>query len=80
MIRNDHYLMSESKEHSKVAEFLFKLQEDSKLLSEFKTEPDKLMIEAGISSEKDRNTIKSGDIVKIRALLQSHTQHEENDN
>jgi hypothetical protein len=54
---------------SKVIELLLKLQEDSKFLAEFNRDPDKVMIEAGISSEEDRNIIKSGDAKKIRLLL-----------
>lgn len=73
---NDKYLslaipvMSESEhEHSKLAELLLRLQEDSKLLAEFDKDPDKVMIEAGISSEEYRNIIKTRDIIKIRQLL-----------
>ena len=54
---------------SKGAELLLKLQEDSKLLIEFNKDPDKVMIEAGISSEEQRNILKSGDAKKIRLLL-----------
>lgn len=57
------------REHSKLAELLLRLQEDSKLLAEFDKDPDKVMIEAGISSEDNRNIMKSGDESKIRRLL-----------
>jgi hypothetical protein len=64
--------MSDSEdEHSKLAELLLRLQEDSKLLAEFDKDPDKVMIEAGISSEEYRNIMKSGDESKIRRLLLS---------
>jgi ribosomal peptide maturation radical SAM protein 1 len=56
-------------DHFKVAEFLLKLQEDSKLLAAFNKDPDKVMIEAGISSEEDRNILKGRDVLKIRQLL-----------
>jgi hypothetical protein len=54
---------------SKLAEFILKLQEHSKFLAEFNKDPDKVMIEAGISSEEDRNILKSRDILKVRQLL-----------
>lgn len=54
---------------SKIAELLLKLQEDSKLLTEFNKDPDKVMIEYGIASEEDRNILKSRDILKVRQLL-----------
>lgn len=54
---------------SKVAELILKLQEDFKFLAEFNIDPDRVMIEAGISSEEDRNILKSGDLVKIRELV-----------
>jgi hypothetical protein len=55
---------------SKVAELLLNLQEDSMFLAEFNKDPDKVMIEAGISSEEERNILKSRDILKIRQLLE----------
>lgn len=55
---------------SKVAELLLKLQEDSMFLAEFNKDPDKVMIEAGISSEEERNILKSRDMLKIRQLLE----------
>jgi hypothetical protein len=62
--------MSQSEyEYSKLAELLLRLQEDSKLLAEFDKDPDKVMIEAGISSDGDRNILKSRDILKVRQLL-----------
>lgn len=67
-------LVSESKSEpktSKVAKLLLKLQEDSNFLAEFNKDPDKIMIMAGISSEQDRNTIKSRDMIKIRRLLEA---------
>jgi hypothetical protein len=56
-------------ESSKVAQLLLKLQEDSKLLAEFNRDPDRIMIEAGISSQEDRNTLKSGNILRVQQLL-----------
>ena len=55
---------------SQLVEFMLRLQEDSELLTEFNKEPDKVMIEAGISSEEERNIIKSRDMLKIRQLLE----------
>jgi hypothetical protein len=63
---------SESKpEHqpSKIADLLLTLQEDFKLLTEFNKDADKVMIEAGITSEEERNILKSRDILKVRQLL-----------
>jgi hypothetical protein len=57
-------------EHSKLAELLLRLQEDSKLLAEFNKDPDKVMIEAGITSEQYRNIIKTRDMIKIHQLLE----------
>jgi hypothetical protein len=54
---------------SKIAQLLLNLQEDSKLLTEFNKDPDKVMIEFGITSEEDRNILKSRDILKVRQLL-----------
>jgi hypothetical protein len=56
-------------EQSKIVQLLLRLQEDFKLLTEFNEDPDDVMVEAGILSEEDRNTLKSGDIMKIRQLL-----------
>ncbi len=56
-------------ESSKVAQLLLKLQEDSKYLTEFNRDPDRIMIEAGISSQEDRNTLKSGNILRVQQLL-----------
>jgi hypothetical protein len=53
--------MSHSKydpKRSKITELLLKLQEDSKLLLEFNKDPDKVMIEARITSEEYRNILK----------------------
>lgn len=58
---------------SKVAELLLKLQEDSRYLVEFNKDPDRVMIEAGIFSEEDRNLLKSRDILKVRELLAKET-------
>ena len=55
---------------SKIAELLLRLQEDSKLLAEFNIDPDKVMIEAGITSEEDRNVLKTRDMLKIHQLLE----------
>jgi hypothetical protein len=63
---------SESKHEPKVSkavEFILKLQEDSKFLEEFNKNPDKVMIQAGISSQEHRDIIKSRDMIKIRELL-----------
>ncbi len=67
---------SEKREHkpSKVADLLLKLQEDSKLLAEFNKDPDKVMIESGITSEEDRKILKSRDIFKVRQLLAKEKQ------
>ena len=56
-------------ESSKVAQLLLKLQEDSKYLAEFNRDPDRIMIEAGISSQEDRNTLKGGNILRVQQLL-----------
>jgi hypothetical protein len=53
---------------SKVVEFLLKLQEDSKLLAEFDKDPDKVKIEAGITSEEYRNVLKTRNMLKIHQL------------
>lgn len=55
---------------SQLVEFMLRLQEDFRLLIEFNKYPDKVMIEAGISSEEERNIIKSRDMLKIRQLLE----------
>ncbi|NAL78682.1 hypothetical protein [Nitrososphaera sp. AFS] len=52
-----------------ILEFVLKLHEDSNLLSEFNTDPDKSMLEAGISSEENRTIIKSGNFIKLGRLL-----------
>lgn len=57
---------------SKTAELILKLQQDSKFLAEFNKHPDEVMIEAGISSEEDRDTIKTRDMIKIRRLLEAN--------
>ena len=49
---------------------MLKLQEDSNLLAEFNRDPDKVMIEVGITSEEDRNVLKTRDMLKIRQLLE----------
>ena len=65
-------MAQEESKFSKVAEFILKLQEDSKFLAEFNKHPDEVMIEAGISSEEDRDTIKTRDMIKIRRLLEAN--------
>jgi hypothetical protein len=52
-----------------IAQLLLNLQEDSNLLTEFNKDPDKVMLEAGITSEEDRSILKSRDILKVRQLL-----------
>jgi hypothetical protein len=52
-----------------ILEFVLKLHEDSNLLLEFNTDPDKSMLEAGISSEENRTIIKSGNFIKLGRLL-----------
>jgi hypothetical protein len=52
-----------------ILEFVLKLHEDSNLLSEFNTDPDKSMLEAGISSEENRTIFKSGNFIKLGRLL-----------
>jgi hypothetical protein len=59
---------------SRVAELILRLQEDSKLLVEFNKDPDNVIIEAGITSDEDRNVLKSRDISKIRQLLAKEMQ------
>jgi hypothetical protein len=53
-------------ERSKLAELLLRLQEDFKLLDDFEKDPDKVMIEAGVTSEQCRNTIKTRDMIEIQ--------------
>jgi hypothetical protein len=63
--------MSEPKyEHSRPVQLLLSLQEDPKLLAAFNKDPDKVMIEAGITSEKYRNILKTRDTLKIHLLLE----------
>lgn len=65
--------MSESQpeqEQSKIVQLLLRLQEDFKLLAEFDKDPDKVMVEAGISSEADRDILKTRDMLKIHELLE----------
>jgi hypothetical protein len=57
-------------EYSKLVELLLALQEDSKLLAAFDKDPDKVMIEAGITSEKYRSILKTRDTLKIHTLLE----------
>jgi hypothetical protein len=57
-------------EHSKLVELLLRLQEDSKLLTEFDKDPDRVMIEAGVTSEQYRSIIKTRDMIKIHQLLE----------
>lgn len=52
-----------------ILEFVLKLHEDSNLLSEFNTDPDKSMLDAGITSEENRTIIKSGNFIKLGRLL-----------
>jgi hypothetical protein len=57
--------MSEPKyEHSRLVQLLLSLQ-DPKLLAALNKDPDKVMIEAGITSEKYRNILKTKDTLKI---------------
>jgi len=60
----------ETATHLKLAEFMLRLQEDTELLAEFNLDPDKVMVGAGITSEEDRNILKSRDMLKIRQLLE----------
>jgi hypothetical protein len=46
-------------ESYKLVELLLALQEDSKLLAAFDKDPDRVMIESGITSEKYRNILKT---------------------
>ena len=57
-------------EYSKLVELLLALQGDSKLLTAFDKDPDKVMIEAGITSEKYRSILKTRDTLKIHMLLE----------
>ena len=52
-----------------IAQFILKLQEDYKLLAEFNKDPDKVMNDAGITSERNKKILKSGDLLKIEELL-----------
>jgi hypothetical protein len=75
--------MSHSKNElrlSTIVEFILRLQEDFKFLAEFNKEPDKVMIEAGITSEEDRNILKSRDVLKIRQLLAERKSDNNNNN
>lgn len=54
---------------SGIAQFILKLQEDYKLLAEFNKDPDKVMNDAGITSERNKKILKSGDLLKIEELL-----------
>ncbi len=54
---------------SGIAQFILKLQEDYQLLAEFNKDPDKVMNDAGITSERDKKILKSGDLLKIEELL-----------
>jgi hypothetical protein len=63
---------------SKAAEFILKLQEDLKFLAEFTNDPDKIMNEAGITSEEERNVLKTRDMLKIRQLLEKRNIHTSN--
>lgn len=53
----------------RIAQFILKLQEDYKLLAEFNKDPDKVMNDAGITSEENRKILKSGSLLKIEELL-----------
>jgi hypothetical protein len=57
-------------ESYKLVELLLALQEDSKLLAAFDKDPDRVMIESGITSEKYRNILKTRDALKVRLLLE----------
>lgn len=69
-----------STEFAKVAEFILSLQEDLKFLKEFNNDPDKIMIEFGISSEEIRNVLKSNDMLRIRHLLALALNNKNNSN
>jgi hypothetical protein len=60
--------MSEPKYEPPV-QLLLSLQ-DPKLLAAFNNDPDKVMIEAGITSEKYRNILKTRGTLKIHLLLE----------
>jgi hypothetical protein len=57
-------------EHSKLVELLLSLQEDAKLLAAFDKDPDRVMLESGITSEKYRNILNTRDRLKIHLLLE----------
>ena len=59
---------------SKLVECILRLHEDPKLLAEFNKDPDKVMTQAGITAEEDRQILKSGDLLKVRELLGSEVK------
>ena len=56
-------------EGATILEFVIRLHEDSKLLTEFNKNPDKIMLEAGINSEENRKIMKSGNLIRLSQLL-----------
>jgi hypothetical protein len=64
-------------EYSRLVQLLLSLQEDPKLLAAFNKDPDKVMIEAGVTSEKYRNILKTRDTLKIHLLLEGDSGKEE---
>jgi hypothetical protein len=56
-------------EGTTILEFVLRLHEDSKLLTEFNEDPDKTMLEAGINSEENRKIMKSGNLLRLSQLL-----------
>jgi len=55
--------------YSRIAELILRLQEDYKILAEFNKDPDKVMNEAGITREENRKILKSGNLLKVRELI-----------
>lgn len=53
----------------RIPEFILRLQEDYNLLAEFNEDPDKVMKDAGIESEKNRKILKSGNLLKVEELV-----------
>jgi hypothetical protein len=46
-----------------------RLQEALPFIREFNDSHDKVMIEAGITSQEDRKVLKGGDLIKVHKLL-----------
>jgi hypothetical protein len=57
-------------EYSRLVQLLLSLQEDPKLLAAFNKDPDMVMIEAGIISEKYKDILKTRDTLKIHLLVE----------